>query len=65
MDILRDPGKMMNELIDFLSQRSLIAKCLKDVDAININLPELIMILGRLCSLDSKDIVNCLKSPSD
>ena len=65
IDITKDPGPMMNQLIDCFAQRSLITKCLSRVESISINLAKVIMILGKLCTMPAADIVSCLESPAD
>ncbi len=63
MDILADPGPLMNKLVDIFSQRSLFVVHLSRVDHINISMAALIRILEKLNHLQSNSIIECLSSP--
>ncbi len=63
MDILADPGPLMNNLVDIFSQRSLFVVHLSRVDHINISMAALIRILEKLTHLSSNSIIECLSSP--
>lgn len=45
MDILSDPGQLMNPLLDIFCQRRLILDHLLQAPAINLSLPKLLLIL--------------------
>lgn len=64
MDIITDPGSYMNELLDILSQRSIFAKLLHEVDRINLTLPRLASVLEKLSPLQQETIEACLKEDS-
>ena len=63
MDILADPGSLMNKLVDIFAQRSLFVKFLSRVDHIHIPMAGLIRILEKLLNLSSESITECLESP--
>lgn len=65
MDILADPGPLMNKLVDIFAQRSLIVKYLSRADHINIPMAGLINILEKLIFLSSESISLCLSQPVD
>lgn len=65
MEILADPGPLMNKLVDIFAQRSLIVKCLGRADHINISMAGLINILEKLMLLSSDSISECLSQPVD
>lgn len=56
MDVLADPGPLMNKLVDIFAQRSLIVKHLSRADHINIPMAGLINILEKLTLLKSESI---------
>lgn len=51
MDIIADPGAYMTPLMDVLAQRSLLSKCLQEVDRIRLTLPRLVIVLEKLAPL--------------
>jgi len=64
MDILTEPGQQMAQLTDALALRSLLAKCLMEVDRIKLSLPTLIAVLEKLAPLQSDTIRVCLQADS-
>ena len=62
MDVLTDPGQQMGQLTDALALRSLLSKCLMEVDRIKLNLPTLIAVLEKLAPLQSDTIRVCLQA---
>ena len=64
MDVLADPGPLMNKFLDIFNQRRLIVDLLLQAPAIRVALPRLLHILERLSIMQSTTITSCLLEDS-
>ena len=64
MDVLADPGPLMNKFLDIFNQRRLIVDLLLQAPAIRVALPRLLHILERLLIMQSATITSCLLEDS-
>ena len=54
MEVLTDPGEQMEQLVIVLAQRSLLGKCLLQVDRIKMSVGKLVRVLAKLAPLESE-----------
>ena len=64
MEVLTDPGEQMEQLVIVLAQRSLLGKCLLQVDRIKMSVGKLVRVLAKLAPLESETISACLMEDS-
>ena len=60
MDVLSDPGQLMNRLLDIFSQRRLMLDLLLQSPTIDLSLQKLLLILQKLAPMQSATITACL-----
>jgi hypothetical protein len=65
MDVLADPGALMNRFLDICNQRRLIVDILLCTPVIKLSMPKLILILQKLVTMESGTITSCLSEDSE
>lgn len=63
-DVITDPGEQMEQLVIVLAQRSLLGKCLLQVDRIKLSIAKLVRVMEKLASLEQETIQACLQEDS-
>jgi hypothetical protein len=64
MDVLADPGPLMNKFLDSCNQRRLIVDLLLAAPSIKLAMPRLLIVLQRLATMESSTIIACLSEDS-
>ena len=64
MEVLADPGPIMNKFLDSCNQRRLIVDLLLTTPSIKLSMPKLIIVLQRLVTMETSTIIECLSEDS-
>ena len=64
MDVLADPGPLMNKFLDSCNQRRLVVDLLLAAPSIKLAMPRLLIVLQRLAMMGTETILACLSEDS-